>query len=87
MGQQLAQLQNMVLKARGPSFEFKKYGKSGQEICSLFPHIASHADDSPLSAPCRPEQINHDPAHAFMNSGSILKGRPSLGSCYSTASQ
>ena len=26
------------------------------------------------------EQINHDPAHAFMNSGSILKGRPSMGS-------
>ena len=23
---------------------------------------------------------NHDPAHAFMNSGSILKGRPSMGS-------
>src|SRR6266404_4455624 len=22
------------------------------------------------------EQINHDPAHAFMNSGSIIKGRP-----------
>ncbi len=26
------------------------------------------------------EQINHDPAQAFMNSGSILKGRPSMGS-------
>ena len=26
------------------------------------------------------EQINHDTAHAFMNSGSILKGRPSMGS-------
>ena len=26
------------------------------------------------------EQINHDPAHAFMNSGSIIKGRPSMGS-------
>ncbi|MEM9589152.1 MAG: DUF1501 domain-containing protein, partial [Planctomycetota bacterium] len=25
-------------------------------------------------------QINHDPAHAFFNSGSILKGRPSMGS-------
>jgi hypothetical protein len=26
------------------------------------------------------EQINHDPAHAFMNTGSIVKGRPSWGS-------
>jgi hypothetical protein len=26
------------------------------------------------------EQINHDPAHTFMNSGSIITGRPSMGS-------
>jgi hypothetical protein len=26
------------------------------------------------------DQINHDPAHAFMNTGSIIKGRPSMGS-------
>src|ERR1035438_4781234 len=31
-GQQLAQLQNTELKARGPFVEFKKHGKSGQEI-------------------------------------------------------
>ena len=79
-GQQLAQLQNMVLKARGPSFEFKKYGKSGQEISTLFPHIASHADDIAIIRSMQTEQINHDPAHAFMNSGSILKGRPCMGS-------
>src|SRR5437762_988232 len=29
-GQQLAQLQGSVLKARGPSFEFKRWGRSGQ---------------------------------------------------------
>ena len=26
------------------------------------------------------EQINHDPAHTFMNTGSIITGRPSMGS-------
>ncbi len=26
------------------------------------------------------EQINHDPAHTFMNSGAIVSGRPSMGS-------
>ena len=26
------------------------------------------------------EQINHDPAHTLMNTGSILAGRPSMGS-------
>src|SRR5436190_5551060 len=79
-GQQLAQLQNMVLKARGPSFEFKKFGKSGQEISSVFPAIGVIADDIAIIRSMQTEQINHDPAHAFMNSGSILKGRPCMGS-------
>lgn len=79
-GQQLAQLQNMVLNARGPVFPFRKHGRSGQEISDLFPHIASLADDIAIIRSMQTEQINHDPAHAFMNSGSIIKGRPSMGS-------
>ncbi|QVL31734.1 DUF1501 domain-containing protein [Telmatocola sphagniphila] len=79
-GQQLAQLQNTVLKARGPIFNFKKYGKSGQEISQAFPEIGSIADDIAIVRSMQTEQINHDPAHAFMNSGSIIKGRPSMGS-------
>jgi hypothetical protein len=79
-GQQLAQLQNTELKARGAFCEFKKYGQSGQEISSLFPHIASLADDICIIRSMHTEQINHDPAHAFMNTGSIIKGRPSMGS-------
>src|SRR5436190_202028 len=79
-GQQLAQLQNTELKARGPFVDFKKYGKSGQEISDLFPHIAKLADDLCIVRSMHTEQINHDPAHAFMNTGSIIKGRPSMGS-------
>ncbi len=79
-GQQLAQLQNTVLKARGPFVKFTKHGKSGQEISSLFPNIAKLADDICIIRSMVTEQINHDPAQAFMNSGSILKGRPSMGS-------
>jgi hypothetical protein len=79
-GQQLAQLQNTQLLARGPFCEFKKYGQSGQEISTLFPAIGSIADDIAVVRSMQTEQINHDPAHAFMNSGSILKGRPSMGS-------
>jgi hypothetical protein len=79
-GQQLAQLQNAVLKARGPFCEFNRYGKSGQEISSLFPKIAGIADDICIVRSMHTEQINHDPAHAFMNTGSIIKGRPSMGS-------
>ena len=79
-GQQLAQLQNAELKARGPFCEFKKWGQSGQEISTLFPSIGGIADDICIVRSMHTEQINHDPAHAFMNSGSIIKGRPSMGS-------
>ena len=60
-GQQLAQLQFATLKARGPFVDFAKYGKSGQEISSLFPHIAGIADDICIVRSMHTEQINHDP--------------------------
>ncbi|MEO6245875.1 MAG: DUF1501 domain-containing protein, partial [Opitutaceae bacterium] len=79
-GQQLAQLQNTVLKARGAFTEFHKHGKSGIEVSDLFPHLASVADELCVVRSMQTEQINHDTAHAFMNTGSIIKGRPSMGS-------
>jgi hypothetical protein len=79
-GQQLAQLQNMTLTARGPACKFHRHGQSGQEISDLFPHIAGLADRMCIIRSMTTEQINHDPAHAFMNTGSIIKGRPSMGS-------
>jgi hypothetical protein len=79
-GQQLAQLQGAQLIARGPFVEFAKYGQSGQEISTLFPHIQKIADDICIVRSMTTEQINHDPAQAFMNSGSIRKGYPSMGS-------
>ena len=79
-GQQLAQLQGTELRARGSIAKFNRHGQSGQAISDLFPHIAQVADDLCIIRSMQTEQINHDPAHAFMNSGSILKGRPSMGS-------
>jgi hypothetical protein len=79
-GQQLAQLQSAKLIARGPFVDFKRFGNSGQQISTLFPHIGSIADDICIVRSMVTEQINHDPAQAFMNSGSIQKGRPSMGS-------
>lgn len=79
-GQQLAQLQNMVLKARGPIASFSKRGQAGIEISDLFPHIGRVADNLCVVRSMQTEQINHDTAHAFMNTGSIIKGRPSMGS-------
>jgi hypothetical protein len=79
-GQQLAQLQGSKLIARGSFCKFKKWGQSGLEISELFPNIGSVADDLCIIRSMHTEQINHDPAHAFMNTGSIQKGRPSMGS-------
>jgi len=79
-GQQLAQLQGAELKALGSFVKFKKFGKSGLEISELFPHIGKIADDICVVRSMTTEQINHDTAHAFMNTGSIIKGRPCMGS-------
>src|SRR5947208_3854870 len=79
-GQQIAQLQGKPLMCFGPQYGFKKFGKSGQEMCDLFPHIGSVADDVCIVRSMWTEQINHDPAHTIMNTGSIIPGRPSMGS-------
>jgi hypothetical protein len=79
-GQQIAQLQGKQLTCFGPRFGFKRYGKSGQEMTELFPHIGSVADDVCIVRSMSTEQINHDPAHTIMNTGSIIAGRPSMGS-------
>jgi hypothetical protein len=79
-GQQLAQLQNAVLKARGSVTNFQRYGQAGIEISDYFPNIAGIADELCVIRSMQTEQINHDTAHAFMNTGSIIKGRPSMGS-------
>ena len=80
-GQQLAQLQKSAnkLKCMGPQFGFSKCGKSGQEISDVFPHIQKVADEIAIIRSMQTEQINHDPAHTFMNTGSIIPGRPSMG--------
>jgi hypothetical protein len=79
-GQQLAQLQNTKLLARGSSFRFSRCGLSGQMISDLLPYTQQIADDICIMRALHTEQINHDPAHAFMNAGSMIKGRPSMGS-------
>ena len=79
-GQQIAQLQGKPLICFGPQHGFQRFGKSGQEICSLFPQIGSVADEVCIVRSMYTEQINHDPAHTVMNTGSIITGRPSMGS-------
>src|SRR5262252_3737990 len=79
-GQQIAQLQGQKLVCFGPQHGFRRFGKNGTEICELFPHIGSVIDDVCLIRSMTTEAINHDPAHMFMNTGSQIAGRPSMGS-------
>ena len=79
-GQQLAQLQGQKLTCYGPQLPFAKFGKSQIEICGLFPKIGSVIDDICFLRSMTTDAINHDPAHMFMNTGSQIAGRPSMGS-------
>ena len=79
-GQPIAQLQGQSLKCQGPLVKFKKYGKNGQQISDFLPWHAKMADDICILRSMVTEQINHDPAHTFMNTGSAISGRPSMGS-------
>ncbi len=80
-GQQIAQLQGAKLNCFGPQHEFKQWGKSGQSISTIWPELASKcADDMCIIRSMFTEAINHDPAHTFMNTGSMIAGRPAMGS-------
>ena len=79
-GMPIAQLQNQQeLRCYGPQVRFARHGQSGQNVSELLPHIAGIADDICIVRSLQTEQINHDPAHTFMNTGTSISGRPSMG--------
>ncbi len=61
-------------------FSFSRHGESGQQFSELLPHTASIADKIAVVRSMHTEQINHDPAITFLQTGHQLAGRPSLGS-------
>ena len=79
-GQPIAQLQGKELKCLGSIRKFNRYGKSGTMVSEFLPHIAGVVDDICVIKSMVTEQINHDPAHTFMNTGTAISGRPSMGS-------
>ena len=64
----------------GSPFTFKKYGQSGAELSELLPHLASIADEIAIVRSLHTTQFNHAPGQIFMNTGSQVFGRPSVGS-------
>lgn len=78
-GQPIAQLQGQELKCQRPLTKFRKYGHSGQTISDYLPFTAKIADQICIVRSMVTDQINHDPAHTFMNTGTAISGRPSMG--------
>ena len=68
---------NIAMKS---PYKFAKYGQSGIEISETYPELAKHADKLCIIRSMHCESNNHGPAIFQMNSGSILAGRPSIGS-------
>ena len=78
-GQPIAQLQGKKLICLGPRTKFSRYGQCGAEVSDFFPKLGALADSCCIVRSMVTEQINHDPAHTFMNCGTALSGRPSMG--------
>ncbi len=60
-------------------FSFKQYGDCGQWVSELMPYTAEVVDDLCFIKSLFTEQINHDPAITFFQTGHQLAGRPSIG--------
>lgn len=64
----------------GPKWNFKQYGQSGKWVSSLFPNVAECVDDIAFIHSMTADSPIHGSAMLMMNSGSLISGKPSLGS-------
>lgn len=64
----------------GTKRTFVRCGQSGIEVSDFLPNIARCADDLAVVRSCWADSVNHPQAVYQMNTGSILMGKPSLGS-------
>jgi hypothetical protein len=64
----------------GSPFKFAQHGKAGAWFSDLLPHTASIADELCVVKSMFTEAINHGPGVTFLQTGSQIPGRPSMGS-------
>jgi Protein of unknown function (DUF1501) len=69
-----------ILPIAPSAYSFKQYGKNKTWVSELLPHTAQVVDDLCIIKSVFTEQINHDPAITFFQTGHQLPGRPSIGS-------
>ncbi len=81
MGQRLTGMSGnqATLPLAGSVYKFQRYGASGAWVSELLPHTAKIADELCVVRSMFTEAINHDPAITFLQTGSQLAGRPSIG--------
>ena len=63
-----------------PAANFSQFGKNGTYVSDLIPHTASMIDDLCVVKSMVTDQINHEPAVIFTQTGNQLSGRPCMGS-------
>ncbi len=70
-------------------FRFARHGQCGAELSEMLPHLAKIVDDIAIVKSVHTDQFNHAPAQIFLNTGSPLPGRPSMGAwvCYGLGSE
>ena len=61
-------------------FGFQQHGQNGTWVSDLLPHTAKIIDQLTVVRSLHTEAINHDPAVTFLQTGSQIAGRPSIGS-------
>jgi hypothetical protein len=60
-------------------FKFAQHGQHGAWVSELLPETAKIVDDLCIIKSMNTEAINHDPAITYIQTGSQIPGRPSLG--------
>jgi hypothetical protein len=64
----------------GPKWQFQRYGECGKQVSTLFPNVATCVDDIAFIHSMTADSPIHGSAMLMMNCGSIVSGKPSLGS-------
>ena len=60
-------------------YKFNQHGESGTWLSELLPHTSKIVDDICILKTMYTEAINHGPGSTFMQTGSQIAGRPSIG--------
>ena len=70
-------------KLLGTPFGFARHGDSGAPMSEHVPHLAKVVDELCFIKSMHTDQFNHAPAQLFIQTGSPILGRPSLGAWFS----